>query len=102
MLNCNYYSKTSLNRPTVGLTLNGPFREVIGLGSFEYHYNGIVWVIVWDPNKASAIGEWSICGGGQLERFYCTIGGCHWCYRIGCVTKCIDVTSPTSSWSFIV
>ena len=27
------YSKTSLNRPTIGPSLTGPFREVIGLGS---------------------------------------------------------------------
>ena len=27
------YSKTSLNRPTMGPTLIGPFREVVGLGS---------------------------------------------------------------------
>ena len=27
--------------------------------------------IVWDPNKAIDIGEWSACGGGWLERFYC-------------------------------
>ena len=26
------YSKTSLNRPTMGPTLNGPFMEVVGLG----------------------------------------------------------------------
>ena len=29
------YSKTSLNRPTMGPTLAGPFREVIGLGSLN-------------------------------------------------------------------
>ena len=29
------------------------------------------WAIVWDRNKAIDIGEWSICGGGQLERFDC-------------------------------
>ena len=38
----------------------------------EYHYNGIVWAILWKPNKAIDIGEYSICGGGQLERFYCS------------------------------
>ena len=27
------YSKTSLNRPNMGSTLSGPFREVVGLGS---------------------------------------------------------------------
>ena len=26
-------------------------------------------MIVWEPNKAIDIGEWSICGGAQLERF---------------------------------
>ena len=29
------YSKTSLNRPTMGPNLTGPFREVIGLGSWN-------------------------------------------------------------------
>ena len=29
------YSKASLNQPIMGLTLNGPFREVIGLGSWN-------------------------------------------------------------------
>ena len=31
------YSKTSLNRPTMGQTLNGPFREVDGLASYNDH-----------------------------------------------------------------
>ena len=34
----------------------------------EYRYNGVVWTVVWDPNKAVDMGEWSIGGGGQLER----------------------------------
>ena len=46
----------------MGPTLNGPFREVIGLGSWNM-------LIGWDPNKAIDIGEWSICGGGRLKRF---------------------------------
>ena len=29
------YSKTSLNRPTMGPTLNGPFRKLVGLGSLN-------------------------------------------------------------------
>ena len=29
-------------------------------------------MIIWDPNKAIDIGRWSTCGGGRLERFYCT------------------------------
>ena len=28
-------------------------------------------MIVWDPNKVIAIGEWSIWGGGCLGRFCC-------------------------------
>ena len=28
-------------------------------------------MIDWEPIKAIAIREWSICGGGGLERFYC-------------------------------
>ena len=38
-------------------TLNGGggrFRDL------EYCYNGIVWVIAWDPNKSINIREW--CG----------------------------------------
>ena len=45
-----YPIKTSLNRPIMGLTLN----EVYGDGQFRvlgYRYNGIVWMIDWDPNK---------------------------------------------------
>ena len=38
--------------------------------SLEYRYNGYL-VIIWGPNKAINIKQWSICGGGQLERFYC-------------------------------
>ena len=53
----------------MGLSLNGPFRQL------EYHYNGIMWVIVLDRNKAIDTGEWSICGGGQLERFLLYICG---------------------------
>ena len=30
-----------------------------------------VLAIVWDGNKAVDIGEWAVCGGGRLERFYC-------------------------------
>ena len=61
------YSKTSLHRPTKGPILSSPFREVVGLGSFKISW----WVVVWDPDKAIDIGEWSICGGGRLERIYC-------------------------------
>ena len=33
-------------------------------------------MIIWDTNKEIDIGEWSICGCGQLGRFYCnSIGG---------------------------
>ena len=28
--------------------------------------------ILWGRNKAIDMGEWSICGGGRLERFYST------------------------------
>ncbi len=52
-----------LNRPIMGLTLNGPFQEL------GYCYNGIVWAIACDPNKAIDVGEWSIFGGDRLERF---------------------------------
>ena len=58
------YSKTSLSRPTTGATLNGPFREVVGI-----RVKISLWLIVWDRNKAIDIAKWSICGGGRLERF---------------------------------
>ena len=32
-----------------------------------------LWAILNDRNKAINIGEWFICGDGQLERFYCTL-----------------------------
>ena len=38
---------------------NGSLRE------FEYHYR-------WDQNKEIEIREWSVPGGGLLERFYCS------------------------------
>ena len=72
-------SKTFLNRPTSGPTLNGPFREL------EYHYNCIVWAIVWDRNIEIDIGKWTICEGGQLERFDCIykiMPGKHYMNRI--------------------
>ena len=53
------YSKTSLNLPS------GDRFELVHLGrclllsELEYRYNRIVWMIVWDPNKAI----------GQLESF---------------------------------
>ena len=79
-------SKTSLNWPTMGTTLNGPFMGVVSYGTnfkwsiyggdqyreLEYCYNGIVLAIVLDPNKEIYIRELSICGGGRLERLYCT------------------------------
>ena len=39
----------------------------------EYFYNGILWAIVRDANKAIDIGDWSICEDGRLERFYCKV-----------------------------
>ena len=60
------YSKTSLNRPTMASILNGPFREVVHLGS----WNIVTMGDHWDPNQAIGIGEWSIWGGGRLGRFY--------------------------------
>ena len=53
------YSNTSLYKPAMGITLNGPFMEVVGLGS----YNGVTMVLYGDRL------EWLICGGGRLERF---------------------------------
>ena len=36
----------------------------------KYHYNDIVWPVVWGANKAINTGEWTVSGGGRLERFY--------------------------------
>ena len=55
---------------TMGSTLNGPFREVVSLARWNIATMVFVWVIVWDPNKAIDIGELSICGRGQLKKFY--------------------------------
>ena len=38
-------------------------REVLIKMAGLARYNVIVWMIVWDPNKAIDIWEWSICGG---------------------------------------
>ena len=48
--------------------------SILGYG---YCYHSIVWVVVWDSNKVIDIGEWSICGGGRLERFYCMFTHTH-------------------------
>ena len=55
---------------TMESTLIDIFREAIGLGSQNNITMGMV--MTWDPNKAIKIGEWSVCGGGQLEMFYYT------------------------------
>ena len=44
---------------------DGRFREL------EYCYKRIVWAIFGDSVKVIDIGEWPICGGGRLMRFYC-------------------------------
>ena len=54
-----YMYTDHLNRPTM-----------IHLRELTYRCKGIVWVLVWDPNKAIDIGEWSICGGDRLKRRY--------------------------------
>ena len=54
---------------SMGPIVNGPYREVVGLGRLGYCYNdGIALAIGWDPNKAIDIEEWSICESGWLER----------------------------------
>ena len=54
--------------PAMGPTLTGPFREVIGLGSY------IVTMVLYGdrlrPKKVINIRECSICGAGRLEIFY--------------------------------
>ena len=48
----------------MGLTLSGPLREVVGLGS----YNSVT-MDRSGPNKMIDIGEWSLYGDGQIDRF---------------------------------
>ena len=64
---CIHAEKVSPKRPTMGLTLNGCGR----LKDLKYCYNGTVWTIIWDTNKAIDIGKWSISGYDRLKRFYC-------------------------------
>ena len=66
------YSRTSLNGPITGPTLNGPFMEVVDLWSQKSLRK---WNCIddrfWNPNNVIDMGEWSICGGGRLERIDC-------------------------------
>ena len=55
----------------MGPTLSGPIWGGGWFRELDNCYNNIVWAIVWDPNKAIDIGEWLICGGSWLKRFYC-------------------------------
>ena len=41
--------------------VSGPFREVVGLGSYNMYMGDRL-----EPKKAIDIGEWTICGGSQL------------------------------------
>ena len=45
--------------------------------SLQYNVT-IAWVIVWDPNKAIDIVEWSICRGGWLESTDFEIAKFYW------------------------
>ena len=65
-INIYIYCMTSLDRLIMGPTLNRSFREVIGLG--RNNTITMVWVIVWDRNKAIDIEVSSICGGGRLDK----------------------------------
>ena len=50
----------------MGPILKGRFREVVALARYN--------IVVGDnlvPKKVIDIGEWSICGGGRIERFHC-------------------------------
>ena len=61
----------SLNRPNMGSTFNGLFREVVDLRSQD-----IITMLLhgrWFGTLVS-IGEWAIC---WLERFYCTFKAVH-------------------------
>ena len=60
-----------LNRPKMGSTLNGPFTEVVGLGS----QNTVKMVLdeqLFGTQIERNIREWPICGADRLERYYCT------------------------------
>ena len=49
----------------MGMTLNGPFMEVVGIGRYNVVKMSF-WFIVSYLNKAVDIGEWPICGGDRL------------------------------------
>ena len=53
----------------MGPAIDGPFSEVVGLGNTISMVNRMG--NRYGTNKVADIGEWSICGGGRLERFYC-------------------------------
>ena len=74
-------SKTSLNLPTLGTNISGYICSVWQIGI------SLRWTF-WDPCKGIDIGEWSMCGGGRLEKFYCI---CLYIYL------CISITSITFS-----
>ena len=76
------YMKTSLNRPTMGLTLNVSLIKVVGLESCNLVTMVLYGEIVWDPNVAIDITEWSISGSGRLERFYCISSSVTWYRRV--------------------
>ena len=78
------YSKTSLIRPTMGADFKWPIKVGGWFRGLECWNNGMYWAIVWDPNKVVDIGEWSICGGGWLERFY-------FLYMCVCVCVCVYI-----------
>ena len=80
----------------------------------EYCYNGILWAIVWDPNKVGRYRRWSICSFYQYQAIYgivfaiiwgpnkviyireWSICGCGQLDRIYCTFKIVSVSSNRS------
>ena len=62
------YSKTFLNRPTMGSTVNGSYREISRLRELEYIVTmALYWRFCGTQIKRLIEGWWSLCGGGQVE-----------------------------------
>ena len=78
--------KIASETTTVRLLLIGPFQG--GARFWELENHGIVWVIVWDPNKMIDIWQRSIYGGGWLQKLY---------YK-----QAIGVTGSNTKLNFIV
>ena len=64
---------------------------MVHLGRWSlYEVKISLWVVIWDPNKATDIGEWWICGRGRLERFRTS----YTCKKFYSKTSCMNLALP--------